>query len=221
MVLEIEAKFLEVNIPALRKILKANGAKIIHKMVMYKRYVFNLLDSKEKGYIRTRDENGKVTITLKKYPANTKFAEEYEILLDKKSTIEDAKNLLLAQGYKIKAFHQTLREKWSLDGCPEIAIDVLPGIPPYVELECKNEKEIKKVAKLLGFNMEDAKYGPYVNQYIDYYGINIDDDLHPNLTFINIDKELKPAKKSQKELLQKLKKDNLNIIKINKIINKT
>ena len=163
---------------------------------MYRRYVFNLLDPNEKGYIWTRDENGKVTITLKKYLDDSKFAKEYEILLDKKYTIDDAKELLLAQGYKIKAYHETLREKWSINGCPEIAINTLPGIPTYVELECKNENEIKKIAKILGFNMKDAKYGLYVNQYIDYYNINIDTNMYSVLTFRNIDKELNPLKKS-------------------------
>ena len=217
MSLEIEAKFMEININDLRKKIKENGGKRVHKMVMYKRYVFDLLVSKEKGYIRTRDENGRITITLKKYPPNTKFAKEYEILLDKQSTIEDAKELLLAQGYKIKAYHETLREKWSIDGCPEIAIDTLPGIPTYVELECKNEGQIKKVSKLLGFDMKNAKYGPYVNQYKDYYNIDIDNNIHPSITFKNIITELKPSSNDQKKLLIKLKKDNLDIIKKNKI----
>lgn len=198
MALEIEAKFLEVNIDKLRKLIKQNGGKKVHKMVMYKRYVFNLLTG-EKGYIRTRDENGRITITLKKYLETSKFAQEYEILLDKSCSIEDAKNMLLAQGYKIKAYHETLREKWKLGGCPEIAIDTLPGIPSYVELECKNETEIKKYAKLLGFDMKDAKYGPYVNQYIDYYGINIDTKEYPSLTFNNVDKELNPKDKNKKD----------------------
>jgi len=221
MSLEIEAKFLEINLDKLRKLIKKNGGKKVHKMVMYKRYVFNLLTG-EKGYIRTRDENGRVTITLKKYPENSKFAQEYEILLDKSSSIEDAKNMLLAQGYKVKAQHETLREKWTLNGCPEIAIDTLPGIPTYVELECKNEAEIKKIAKLLGFDMKDAKYGPYVNQYIDYYGANIDSaENYPVLTFNNIDKELSPTghalDASKKEFLQKIKKQNLALIKKNKV----
>ena len=215
MSLEIEAKFMEVNINELRKKLKKNNAKKIHKMVLYKRYVFNLLNN-EHGYIRTRDENGRVTITLKKYLENSKFPLEYEILLDKTSTIEDAKNLLLAQGYSIKAYHETLREKWSLKGCPEIAIDTLPGIPTYVELECKNENEIKKISKLLGFDMKDAKYGPYVNQYIDYYNINIDNNEYPILTFQNIDKELNPDK-NLKSFLINMKKNNLELIKKNKI----
>jgi adenylate cyclase class 2 len=212
---EIEAKFMEVDINKLRKIIKENGGKKVHKMVMYKRYVFNLLVPSIKGYIRTREENGRVTITVKTYSKESKFATEYEILLDKNSTIEDAKNLLVAQGYKIKSYQETLREKWSINGCPEIAIDTLPGIPTYVELECKNEKEIKKIAKLLGFDMKDAKYGSFVNEYIDYYGVNIEDEKLPSLTFNNIDKELKPKKNHQ--LLKNMKKNNLELIKKQKI----
>ena len=37
-----------------------------------------------------------------------------------------------------KAYQETLREKWSLGECLEIAIDTIPGIPTYVELECKS-----------------------------------------------------------------------------------
>ena len=217
---EIEAKFLDIvnffgNLNNFRKILKKNGGKKVHKMVMYKRYVFNLLTPGQKGYIRTREENGRVTITLKTYSSESKFATEYEILLDKSSTIEDAKKLLIAQGYKLKTYHETLREKWSINGCPEIAIDTIPGIPTYVELECKNEAEIKRVAKLLGFDMKNAKYGPYVNQYIDYYDINIDDSIItiPSLTFKNIDKELLEYLKLKKKTMNT---ERLNNLKKNK-----
>ena len=66
--------------------------------------------------------------------------------------------------------------------------------------------------------MKDAKYGPYVNQYIDYYGANIDSaENYPVLTFNNIDKELSPIghtlDASKKEFLQKIKKQNLALIK--------
>jgi adenylate cyclase class IV len=215
MSLEIEAKFLEIDIAKFRKKLKEIGAKKKHKMVLYRRYVFNLLTS-EKGYIRARDENGQITITLKKYPANSKFPMEYEIALGKSSTIDGAKELLLAQGYKIKAYHETLREKWSINGCPEIAIDTLPGIPTYVELDCKNEKEIKKISKLLGLDMKNAKYGPYVNQYIDYYKVDIDDNKHPLLTFKDVDKQLDPTK-DLLPFLTSMKAKNLELIKKSKI----
>lgn len=212
MALEIEAKFLDININKLRKLLKANGAKKVHKMVMYKRYVFHLLTD-EKGYIRTRQEYNKVTITIKKYPKDSKFATEDEI--EVKSSFEDTKNFLLAQGFKIKAYQESLREKWSLGECLEIAIDTIPGIPTYVELECKNEAAIKKIAKLLELDYSKAEYGPYDKQFVDYYGVdkNNINNVISSLTFLNIDKELKPHIKKNDHLLLKVKNDHLKSFK--------
>lgn len=179
------------------------------------RYVFHLLSKEEKGYIRTRQEYNKVTI--KKYPENSKFATEDEIEVN--SSFEDTKKFLLAQGFKIKAYQETLREKWSLGECLEIAIDTIPGIPTYVELECKNEAAIKKVAKILELDYSKAEYGAYDKQFVDYYGVdkNNINDVISSLTFSNIDKELQPYIKKNKELLLKVKSNQLKLIKTNKI----
>ena len=214
--MEIEAKFLEIDISKLRKKIKENGGKKVHKMMLYERYVF-LLQTGEKGYIRTRKENDKVTITIKKYPKDSKYALESEIEI--KSTLEEAKDFLIACGYKIKAYHQTLREKWQINGCPEIAIDTIPGIPTYVELECNNEKEIKRVSKLLDLDFDKAEYGAYDKQFVDYYGMtndNINQQIN-SLTFKNIDKELKNYIKKNKELLKNVKKIHLELLEKNKI----
>ena len=208
---EIEGKFLEINIAELRKKLKANNAKKIHKMMLYKRYVFNLLNG-EKGFIRTREENNSVTITVKTYPKNSKYALESEISVN--GTLEQSRDFLLAQGYKIKAYQETLREKWSLGNCLEIAIDSIPGIPTYVELECKNEKEIKRVAGLLGLDYSKIEYGAFDKQFADYYGLTKEqlNEKVSSLTFKNIDKELSKFIKKNKDLLKKCKKDHLLLI---------
>lgn len=213
---EIEGKFLDIDINDLRKKLKLNKAKKIHKMMLYKRYVFNLLNS-EKGYIRTRQENKLVTITLKTYPNNSKFAKESEIVVN--STLEQSRDFLLAMGYKLKAYQETLREKWSLGKCLEIAIDTIPGIPSYVELECTTEKEIKRVAKLLNLDYSKIEYGAYDKQFVDYYGMKKEDINYSisSLTFKNIDNELKNYIKKNNELLIKVKKESLELIKKNKI----
>jgi adenylate cyclase class IV len=208
---EIEGKFLEINIAELRKKLKANNAKKNHKMMLYKRYVFNLLNG-EKGFIRTREENNSVTITVKTYPKNSKYALESEISVN--GTLEQSRDFLLAQGYKIKAYQETLREKWSLGNCLEIAIDSIPGIPTYVELECKNEKEIKRVAGLLGLDYSKIEYGAFDKQFADYYGLTKEqlNEKVSSLTFKNIDKELSKFIKKNKDLLKKCKKDHLLLI---------
>jgi len=214
--IEIEGKFLNVDIKELRKNLKLNNAKKIHKMMLYKRYVFYLLIG-EKGYIRTRQENKIVTITMKLYPKDSKFAIESEIVVN--GTLEEAKNFLLAQGYKLKSYQESLREKWSLGDCLEIAIDTIPGIPTYVELECKNEKEIKKVAKILNLDYSKIEYGAFDKQFADYYGMQKDEinNSTPSLTFKNIDNEVKKYVKKNMDLLKKVKKDTLELIKKNKI----
>lgn len=213
---EIEGKFLEINIADLRKRLKANNAKKIHKMILYKRYVFNLLNG-EKGFIRTREENNSVTITVKTYPKNSKYALESEISVN--GTLEQSRDFLLSQGYKIKAYQETLREKWSLGDCLEIAIDSIPGIPTYVELECKNEKEIKRVAGLLGLDYSKIEYGAFDKQFADYYGLTKEqlNEKVSSLTFKNIEKDLSKFIKKNKDLLKKCKKDHLDLIKKNRI----
>ena len=213
---EIEGKFLEINIADLRKRLKANKAKKIHKMMLYKRYVFNLLNG-EKGFIRTREENNAVTITVKTYPKNSKYALESEISVN--GTLEQSRDFLLSQGYRVKAYQETLREKWSLGDCLEIAIDSIPGIPTYVELECKNEKEIKRVAGLLGLDYSKIEYGAFDKQFADYYGLTKEqlNEKVSSLTFRNIDKELSKFIKKNRDLLKKCKKDHLDLINKSKI----
>jgi adenylate cyclase class IV len=213
---EIEAKFLDIDVNDLRKKIKSNNGKLVHKMMMYKRYVFHLLNN-TKGYIRVRQENKKVSITVKTYSDKSKYATENEI--ETTSSLEVARDFLLAQGYKLKAYQETLREKWKINGCPEIAIDSIPGIPTYVELECKNEKEIKRVAKLLDLDFSKAEYGAYDKQFVDYYGMQKEDinNSVSSLTFKNIDKELKSYIKKNKDLLSSVKKAHLELIKKNKI----
>jgi adenylate cyclase class IV len=213
---EIEGKFLNININDLRKKLKLNNAKKIHKMMLYKRYVFYLLTG-EKGYIRTRQENKLVTITIKTYPKDSKFAKESEIVVN--SSLEESRDFLLAQGYKLKAYQETLREKWALGDCTEIAIDSIPGIPSYVELECKSEKEIKRVAKLLDLDYSKVEYGAYDKQFVDYYGMQKEDinNSISSLTFKNIEKELRNYIKKNTDLVKKVKKDHIELINKNKI----
>jgi len=185
-------------------------------MMLYKRYVFHLLTG-EKGYIRTRQENKLVTITIKTYPKDSKFAKESEIVVN--SSLEESRDFLLAQGYKLKAYQETLREKWTLGDCTEIAIDSIPGIPSYVELECKSEREIKRVAKLLDLDYSKVEYGAYDKQFVDYYGMQKEDinNSISSLTFKNIEKELKNYIKKNNDLVKKVKKDHIELINKNKI----
>jgi hypothetical protein len=75
------------------------------------------------------------------------------------------------------------------------------------------------VAKLLELDYSKAEYGAYDKQFVDYYGVDKDNinNVISSLTFSNIDKELHAHIKKNKELLLKVKADQLKLIKANKI----
>ena len=209
---EFEAKFLEINYKDLVKKIKEHDGKIVHPLMIYKRYIFLLQDKTKKGYARVRQENGKVSMTIKTYDAS-KYATETEVELN--SSLEEAKDFMINAGFELKAYQETLREKWKIKGCNEIAIDTIPGIPTYVELECKNEKNIKSLAKKLDLDYSKAEFGAYDKQFVDYYGltkIELNDKVS-SLTFKNIVNELKPFIRKNKDLLKKVSIEQLKIYK--------
>jgi len=209
---EIEAKFLEVDAKELRKNIIDIGGKLVHPLMLYKRYAFFLINKKQKGYARVRQENGKVTMTIKTYD-ESKYANEYEVELN--NSLEEAKEFMVSAGFKIKAYQETLREKWSITGCSEIVIDTVPGIPTYVELECNSEENIKKLAKKLGLDYSKANYGAFDKQFVQYYGLSANqiNNKITMLTFKNIINELKPYLKKNKELLKNISKEQLLLYK--------
>ena len=209
---EFEAKFLEINYKDLVKKIKEHDGKIVHPLMIYKRYIFLLQDKTKKGYARVRQENGKVSMTIKTYDAS-KYATETEVELN--SSLEEAKDFMINAGFELKAYQETLREKWKIKGCNEIAIDTIPGIPTYVELECKNEKNIKSLAKKLDLDYSKAEFGAYDKQFVDYYGltkIELNDKVS-SLTFKNVVNELKPFIRKNKDLLKKVSIEQLKIYK--------
>lgn len=106
--IEFEAKFLDVDVNAVREKLKKMGAKLVHPCKRYVRSVFHRCTNEIKGFARVRDEGGKVTMTVKTY-ADPKFPDETEI--DVASSFEDATKVMTALGLQQKAFQETYREK--------------------------------------------------------------------------------------------------------------
>lgn len=201
--LEVEVKFLDVNVRALRKNLEDIGAKRVHKTLLFRRYLF-FLPTQEKGFVRIRDEVTKRTLTVKKYREDTKYADEYEVEFS--GSLDDAKNLLLALGLKQKSYQETLREKWIVQNCSEIVIDTVPGIPTYVEIECNDESVVKLVSKKLGLDFSKGKYGAFDQQYLDYYSVPKDviNQVLPQISFLSVLKDLEPHVQKNKPLLEKV-----------------
>jgi len=211
---EFEAKFLDIDIESLYKKLKALGGVKKQENTIFRRSVYNLCDIK-RGYVRVRDEGNKVTMTAKIYK-DPKFPDEYEVEI--KDNFEKGRDFLENLNLKEKAYHETMRETWRVpfgkkkELC-EIAIDRIPGLPLYIEVECKTEKDLNKSIKLLEMDKSKIGYGAYGKVFDVYYGISqiiMDNDV-PSLTFNNIKNELKPFLKKGEEVLDKVYKEHLEI----------
>jgi adenylate cyclase class 2 len=208
--IEFEAKFLDIDVKKMRKILLENGAKRIHKKKVYKRAVFLRCDDSVPGYSRVRKEGKDTTMTIK-ILKDPKFPEEFEVNI--KDSFETGVDFLTALGIKKKAFQESIREKWSHPLVHEITFDTLPGLPTYMEVDCTTEESLNKIIDILGLDMSKKRYGTFDYTYLEYYDIPRDtiNQHTPSLTFANIHNEIKPTKNV--ELFEKMCKIHNKIAK--------
>lgn len=207
---EYEAKFLDINVRKMRKILKENGAKVVHKRKKYIRAIFHRATRKISGFARVRQEAKETTMTVKIYN-NPKFPDEFELTI--KEGFEKGREFLQGLGLKEKAFQESYREKYTfpkIKGVHEITFDELPGLPTYMEVDCTSERALKKVIKLLDLDKNKMRYGAFDATYNEYYGIRKDkiNNETKSLTFKKIIKEIKPKKNLEllKQIAKKQKK---------------
>ena len=226
--IEYEAKFLDINHDELVEKIKSLGAILKQPNTFYRRSVFGLCDVK-RGYVRVRDEGDKTTLTAKIYK-NPDYPEEFELQI--KDGFEKGKAFLESLNLNEKAYHETMREKWHLNlnkktnntnnnnnNICEVAFDCIPGLPMYVEVECKTERNLNKAIKLLDLGKYEKRYGAYGKTFVEYYGMaetEINNDIK-SLTFENIEKELTPYIHKNEELLNKIAKEHLDTYKKLKI----
>lgn len=182
---EFEAKYQNINITDLRRVLKSAGAKLLKKQFKQKRYAFNLPAGKKsnKSWLRVRDEGGKITLSLKRVGKGSKITEQKEICITV-SDFESAAELLRQIGCRLKSYQETKREIWTINDV-EISVDQWPFLEPFVEIEGQSEKAVKKVSKLLGFNYKDATFGAVDTLYSSRYHISKDriNNHTPLITF--------------------------------------
>jgi adenylate cyclase class 2 len=166
--IEYEAKFIKINKNIVRRKLRKLGAKLIRPKFFQKRVAFHLpKKSIKRGYLRVRDEDNKITISLK-YVNGKRIDDQKETLLVVDS-FENAVSLLKSIGCQPKAYQETKRELWNFNGA-EITIDEWPFLEPFIEIEGKSEDTIKIVSKKLGFDYKKAVFGAVDTLYNQKYG---------------------------------------------------
>lgn len=180
---EFEAKFIEVDKIKVRATLKKLGARLLRPEFFQKRIAFHLpKKSVKKGYIRVRDEGDKITMSLK-FVVGKKIEDQKEIQINV-DNFENAVEFLKSIGCTPKAFQETKRELWNLDGV-DITIDEWPFLEPFVEIEGRSERAVKFVSQKLGFDYKEAVFGAVDALYNQKYSVPKDviNNHTPEITF--------------------------------------
>ena len=181
---EIEAKFLDIDPDAIRAGLKELDASLVYPEHITRQKVFDYPDfrlDKDFSWLRLREENGQITLTLKKWQKEgVDGMGEIAFGVD---SFEEAEKLLLAIGMFVKSSQAKKRELWKL-GDVEFMIDTWPWIPPFLEIEGKTEKDIRDVADRLNLKWERAMFGGVARIYKYYFDIAYEEiDRCPEITF--------------------------------------
>lgn len=168
MQIEFEATFTGVQKDEVRKVLTKAGATLVRKESLMRRTVFNPPIHIPGGWMRVRDEGDAITMSLK-VVQGTAIEDQKEIMV----TVDDfdrAGEFLTAIGAEKKAYQETLREMWTLNGA-EVTIDTWPGLRPFVEIEAHDEETVQNVSAVLGFKYADAKFCEVSTVYFEELGI--------------------------------------------------
>ena len=171
--IEYEATFSNIDKDDLRARLKALGAKLIRENFMMKRVTFNLPSNEKNKWLRVRDEGDKTTMSFKCISDGGETIEDQKEVCLNVNDFSFAERFLENVGCIKKAYQENYREIWELDNV-EIAIDEWPFLEPFVEIEGKNEEEVKTVAEKLGFDYSEAIFNSTDEQYSRKYNIPSD-----------------------------------------------
>jgi len=182
--IEYEATFTQINKDQMRKKLREIGAKLIKSEFLMKRVVFIPPKKIKNGWMRVRDEGDKITMSLK-IVGGRKITDQKEIEL----VIDDFNKgckFSEAIGANKKSYQETKRELWHFNDV-EITLDTWPGLKPIIEIEGKNEQEVKAVAEKLDFDWSKAIFDSIDYVYEKELGIprEVINNQTPEATFKN------------------------------------
>ncbi|MFA5925341.1 MAG: CYTH domain-containing protein [Parcubacteria group bacterium] len=187
MQIEYEATFENIDKGEIKERLEKAGAKLVRPEFMQKRVTLQLPKGQDapNKWLRVRDEGDRITMTFKHFDGdNIDNQKELLIVVD---SFEKTVEFLLHIGCIEKSYQESRRELWTLDGA-EITIDEWPFLDPFVEVEGKNEKEVRDISEKLGFNWENALFCAVGHQYERKYGV-AEDYFNSKISKVTFDME--------------------------------
>jgi adenylate cyclase class 2 len=177
---EIEAKFIKQNHDQVREKLKDLGAELVTPERVMRRSNFDFpdlkLEKQQRGWVRIRDEGDKITLSYKQSDDSTvEGMQEVNVTVD---SFENAELFLNAVGISNKkAYQETKRETWNLDGVA-IELDTWPWIEPFVEIEAPSHEKLLEAVNKLGFDINNALFGSVIPAYQAEYDITPEEMAH-------------------------------------------
>jgi adenylate cyclase, class 2 len=154
---EYEAKFLAIDVAALRDKIRNAGAEQVFPKTMFTRLIFENDAVQGEQWLRLRDEGGKTTLTLKQVSDATHIGGTTEIEIEV-SDLEKTAELLKAVGLRQVRYQQNYREEWRLDGIT-YDFDTWPDLPTFLEVEGPSEEAVRTAVANLGLDYTEARFG--------------------------------------------------------------
>lgn len=167
---EYECTILEVDVNSFISKIEKMGAKKISEFNQ-KRYVYDFNPINKNKWIRLRTDGKTSTLTIKEIVDKNEIDGTNEIEIEV-SSFENANKILNELGYVARNYQENKRIKYTLDGI-EIDIDFWPLIPPYVEIEGKNENDVRKMIERLKIDKNMITTLDVASIYNQIYNIDI------------------------------------------------
>jgi adenylate cyclase class 2 len=167
--IEYEIKVLDINIDEVQSILKQKAFKE-EETLHFKRYVFDTIPASEAAWVRLRTDGKTSTLTYKQSVKDSiDGVVEIEVGVD---DFEQTRKFLEKTGLRSKVYQENRRTIYR-KGNVEASIDYWPHIPPYMEIEGKNKREVEKTLETLGLATHRTTSLPTAAVY-ELYNVNID-----------------------------------------------
>ena len=153
---EIEVKIIEINPPAIIKILDQLGAQKVFDGEMNSIYFDcqgEFKKSRKTLRLRQKGDASILTLKIKKDDADAKVHEELETTV---GDFETAREIFRGLGFQEVSVGMRRRISYKVKKSL-VEIDFYPDIPPSLEVESPSKEELQQIVELLGYTMEQTK----------------------------------------------------------------
>lgn len=170
MSVEIEGRIININPEEVRNKIIEIGAKPLG-FYDYKRYTFDTIPKINGRWGRLRTDGEKTTLTLKEIVDDSlSGTNEWEIIVN---DFNETLTILEKLGLSHKSYQENTRDDFIIENT-KISIDHWPKLGYILEIESKDEEDIKKYAKKIGFNEDQILTADIQTLYLER-GINLDE----------------------------------------------